>query len=125
MKSLFLIASFLFTSTSFAQIPMGKTPIYAVNYKYSTGNVSSGAWREIVTQIPSSISMVDIQDTSGQVMQLGVGSSGNEVAIPFYITRGGNGALLFQMNAYQRISVRAANSTGTATTGELLINFFQ
>lgn len=128
MKS---ILSFILVSIGLCSVPvqaeilLGKTPIYAVNYNYASGNVSSGQWVELVHSIPSSISFIEIQDTSGQIMVLGTGASGSEVALPFYVVRGGNDSLLFQINKFKRISIKAASSTGTASTGDILINFFQ
>lgn len=114
-----------------AEILLGKTPIYAVNYNFSTGNVSSAAFTQIVSSLPSSISYVQIQNNSGQILKIATGAAGSESVIPYLIPRGGTaygGAtseLYFTMRAFQRVSIQAALSTGTATTGELILNFFQ
>ena len=126
MKKLILCTLLgLMSFASFGESFLGKTPISTVFKSYATGNVTSTAWVEVVHSMPSSISFVQIYDTSGQVIKIARGASGSEVAIPLTIPRGGNDGdgFLFQISSGDRISVKSG--TATATTGELIMNFFQ
>lgn len=89
---------------------------------YSSTSVTTGAWVEIVSSLGGVASAIEIFDSSGQTMQLGVGASGKEVVL-LTIMPGGNGFLNFQVTPGSRLSLRAVS--GTASSGENNINFYQ
>lgn len=89
---------------------------------YSTTNVTTGAWVQLTAATTDVVSTAEIFDSSGQVMQLATGAAGSEVAIPLYVTPGGNGQIRLLIGKGVRLSVRAV--TATASVGELDINLY-
>jgi hypothetical protein len=66
--------------------------------------------------------MLEIFDSSGQTMELGMGASGSETRIAL-ILPGGNGQIPILIQQGTRLSVRAVS--GTASSGELDLNAYQ
>ena len=89
---------------------------------YSSTNVTTSAWVQLVAASSNKINTVCIFDSSGQTLKLGTGSAGNEV-MQIEIFPGGNGCENVSIASGTRISVEAIS--GTANVGELDINFYQ
>jgi hypothetical protein len=86
---------------------------------YSSTNVTTSAYVQLVASTSAATKRLQIFDSSGQTMILAVGGSGSEVD-KFYIFPGGID-INYAIPAGSRISVKAVS--GTASVGELSINF--
>jgi len=86
---------------------------------YSSVNVTTGAWVQLIASTTGITKRLEIFDSSGQTLELGVGAPASEVA-KTYIIPGGNGMTNLVIPAGSSLSVRAVS--GTANTGELTIN---
>ena len=106
-------------------VSTGKTLVTRVRRAYASGNVTTGAWVQLIAATPvgstKGITEIEIFDSSGQTLELGFGGSGSEVS-QIYIVPGGNGRLSFMVPTNTRVSIRAVSAT--AAVGELDINFY-
>lgn len=104
-------------------ISAGKTAINKVRNDYSSVNVTTAAYVELLSaaQFTTACTEVEIFDSSGQTLLLATGGAGSE-ADQVYIIPGGNGRIPLAIAASTRISVKAVSAT--ASVGELTINFF-
>lgn len=91
----------------------------SVNQDYSSGNVTTGAWTQLIASTAAAINLLCITDTSGQVMEIGTGSAASETRV-FLIAQGFSGCIPLRIAASTRVSVRAV--TGTANSGYLTIS---
>lgn len=91
----------------------------AVAYNYSTGNVTTAAWTQVIASVAADFNLVCITDQSGQVMELGVGASSSEIRI-FMIAPGFSGCIPLRVVAGSRLSVKAVSAT--ASSGYLTIS---
>jgi len=101
---------------------VGKYSILTVRNVYSSTNVTTAAWVQLVSAMPQSASEIEVFDSSGQTLKIGFGASGSEVT-QFQIIPGGNGKVPIRVPSGARVSIRSIS--GTASTGELDINFYQ
>lgn len=93
-----------------------------VRLVYSTTNVTTGAWVQLLASVgATAIKEIEIFDSSGETLELGVGAVGSEVSNS-YIFPGGNGRIPMQIAALSRLSVKAVSAT--ANSGELVINLY-
>jgi hypothetical protein len=99
----------------------GKTQVLDSRNDYSGTPVNTTSWTQLIASTPQAISEVEIFDSSGQTMELGIGPPSSETRI-LYISPGGNGRVPLIIPAGSRISIRAVS--GNATVGENLINFY-
>lgn len=89
---------------------------------YSTTNVTTGAWVELLASVgATAIKEIEIFDSSGETLELGIGAAASEVS-KSYVFPGGNGKTLMQIPAGARLSIKAVSAT--ASTGEILINLY-
>ena len=92
-----------------------------VRNDYTTTNVTTGAYVQLIASTAAAYNAIEIFDSSGQTLQLALGASGSEVN-QFLIFPGGNGRIPYTIAAASRVSVKAVS--GTANVGELSINFY-
>ena len=126
MKILFILSALVLSIAAHAENFLGHVPIFTIYHPYSgSGSVPTTGWTQLVASLPSNVSLLQIYDTSGQVMKIAKGASGSEVAFPMTIPRGGNNGdgTPVSLTSGTRISIEAASTT--ASTGEIIINFFQ
>lgn len=97
----------------------GLTPFVTARNVYSSTNVTSGAWVQLIASTASITNAIDVFDSSGQTLELGTGAAASETRL-ILIYPGGNGPQPVKIPASTRISIRAVS--GTANTGELDIN---
>lgn len=109
-------------SGAFVNSPEGKAVVTTVRQDYSAGSVVTATWTQIVASLSGPVTQLEIFDSSGQTLELGVGSSGNEVR-KILILPGGNGPAPVSLSSGDRVSVRAVSNP--ASVGELDINFYQ
>lgn len=81
---------------------------------YSSGNVTTGAWVQIDASTAAAINVICVNDTSGQIMELGTGSAASETRV-FLIAQGFSGCIPLRIASGTRLSLRAV--TATANTG--------
>jgi len=117
MKHLFFILMLLvFTAIARADVS------HSVNTRtdYTVTSVGTSSWVELYSSLPASVYKLTIFDSSGQTMEIGTGSAGNESRL--FILPPGGGEFALTVSAGTRVSIRAI--TGTASAGENDINFF-
>lgn len=116
--TLFLILA----SSAFADFG-NPSPGSVIRYTYSGSTVTTSAWTQLSASLPNVVRAVQIFDSSGQTMQLGLGPSGSEIAMPWYIYPGGqNDMIPMVAGPYNRLVIRAIS--GNATQGELDLNLY-
>lgn len=93
------------------------TPIRNV---YSSVNITTGAYVQLVASLSSTTNYLDIFDSSGQAMILATGGSGSEVD-QAYIPPGGD-QIPLRIPSGTRVSYKALSAN--ATSGYLLMNFY-
>lgn len=97
-------------------------PFLTVRNAYVSVNVTTGAWVQLVASTAREATAIEIFDSSGQTLKLGVGGSGSEVTL-VTVFPGGNGFIPVDIPQGSRVSIRAI--TGTANTGELDLDLMQ
>lgn len=100
----------------------GRTSIVLARNDYTTTNVTTAAYVQLVASTSDVINQLYIFDSSGQTLFLAVGAAASEVN-KAYIVPGGNGILNLTIPAGSRISIKAVSATASA--GELSISFFK
>lgn len=91
------------------------TPVYN---SYSSTNVTTSAYVQLIASITSEVDLVSIFDSSGQAMIIATGGAGSEVDQLYVPPGGGDFPLLIA--AGTRLSIKAL--TATASSGYLLVN---
>ncbi len=102
---------------------IGRIPIQRVRLDYSSTNVTTGAWVELLASCPRA-KFLEIFDSGGRVMELSHGATGSENAsiFPFYIVPGGKPTENYvPISEGQRLSIRAVDAS--ATNGQIILNF--
>lgn len=97
----------------------GKAKVELIRNVYSSVNVTTAAYVQLVASTSGEINWIDIFDSSGETLVLATGAAAAEVD-QVYIFPGGNQKIPLQIAAGTRISVKAISAT--ASVGELLIN---
>jgi hypothetical protein len=92
-------------------------PVYNV---YSSTNITTSAYTQLVASTTSAANAVDIFDSSGQGMILATGTAGSETIVA-YVPPGG-ASYQVAIPASTRVAYKAL--TANATSGYLLINFW-
>lgn len=93
-----------------------------VRLVYSTTNVTTGAWVQLLSTVGAAeIMEIEIFDSSGETLELGVGAAGSEVA-NVYVIPGGNGKIPVKIAANARLAIKAVSAT--ANSGEIVINLY-
>ena len=106
------------TSSSTGGTAIANAPVYNV---YSTTNVLTSAYVQLIASTSNAASTVKIFDSSGQAMILAIGASGSEV-VQVYVPPGGD-AFTLSIPAGSRVAYKAL--TANATSGYLLISLLQ
>ena len=88
---------------------------------YASTSVSTAAYTQVIASTAAEADVVEIFDSSGQVLVLATGAAGSE-ADKFYIFPGGNGRVPLLIPAGTRIAIKAID--GNATAGQFLINLY-
>jgi hypothetical protein len=90
-----------------------------VYHNYAVQGATTLAWLQIIASTSAVISEWDVFDSSGQVLEIGVGAAGAEVRFAL-IAPGGGAPFKHQLAAGSRVSIKAvdANTAG----GKLVIN---
>lgn len=106
-------------------IPVSPTPVAPVvntilyRQDYGVTPVTTAAWVQIIASTGAAISHVYIFDSSGSVMELGVGPAAGEIS-KIYVPPGGSGAgWPLSIPAGSRLAIRAVDVD--ATVGQIVI----
>lgn len=93
-----------------------------VRLAYSATNVTTGAWIELLASVGAvAVKEIEIFDSSGETLELGVGAAASEVSKSFVVP-GGNGRIPMQIAAGTRLAIKAVSAT--ANSGEIVINLY-
>lgn len=90
---------------------------------YSSTNVTTGAWVQIIASTAAVINAFTLFDSSGQTLELGTGGVGVETRQLIIPPGGIDGLVPLAIPAATRVSLRAIS--GTASTGEFDLTGFQ
>lgn len=99
----------------------GRSVVTTVRNDYSSVNVTTGAWVQLVASLSATVNMIEIFDSSGQTLEIGTGAVASETRL-IILTPGGNGQVPVTIASGTRVSIRAISAT--ASSGELDINFY-
>lgn len=98
------------------------SPKNKIRLVYSSTNVTTGAWVELLSSVGASeIKEIEIFDSSNETLELGLGAAGSEVS-QVYVFPGGNGRIPMQIAASARLAIKAVSAT--ANSGEIVINLY-
>ena len=101
---------------------VAKTALAKATIDYSSTNVTSAAYVELIASVGStSVTEVEIFDSSGQALVLATGAASSEVE-KVYITPGGNGRIPLSIASGTRVAIKALSDSATA--GLILVNFY-
>lgn len=103
------------------QVGYAKSFLFRRDYGSSPLNTAAG-YEEINAAIPDDIDLLEIFDSSGETLLIGLGAAASEVD-EFYIMPGGNGKVYLRIASGTRVAVKAVSND--ATSGELTINAFK
>jgi hypothetical protein len=103
------------------QVGYAKSFLYRRDYGSSPLNTAAG-YEELNASIPDDIDLLEIFDSSGETLLIGLGAASSEVD-EFYILPGGNGKVYLHITSGTRVAVKAVSNN--ATSGELTINAFK
>lgn len=102
-------------------LQQGKSVVTTVRNDYSSVNVGTVTWVELVASLSSAVTELEIFDSSGQTLELGIGAASSETRL-ILVFPGGNGRVPVAIASGARVSVRAVSAT--ADVGEIDINFY-
>lgn len=91
-----------------------------VRNDYSSVNVTTAAYVELVASTAGLYKKLQIFDSSGQTLKIAIGAAASEVDI-LLVFPGGNDMIEVNIPAASRVSIRAVSAT--ASVGELCVNF--
>lgn len=80
---------------------------------YASTNVTTGAWVELVAATSADITEIEIFDSSGRLLELGVGAAAAETR-KILVIPGGNGLIPIDIPSGTRLSLRAVDANATA-----------
>lgn len=89
---------------------------------YTVTSVTTTAYVQLIASTSAVVNRISIFDSSGQTLALATGAAGSEI-IQLYIFPGGNGQEELYIPGGTRVAIKAVS--GTASVGELDINFYQ
>jgi hypothetical protein len=99
----------------------GESQTETVRNEYGVTPVTTGAWVTLVASLASAIKALEIFDSSGQTLEIGIGGIGSEVR-QLLVFPGGNGKVPCIIPSSTRVSIRAVSAN--ASVGEIDINFY-
>ena len=94
-----------------------KSYVGSARHDYSGGNVTTGAWTQLIASLASAVNGIMLFDSSGQTLELGVGAPASEARVLLIPPGGLNGFIPLRIASGARVSVRAVSAD--ATEGEL------
>lgn len=107
--------------TSIPVLAKGSTKVGLARNDYSSTNVTTAAYVQLIASTSATTNTVEIFDSSGETLVFAIGGAGSEVD-QFYINPGGNGQISFTIPSGTRISIKAI--TSSANTGYINLNLY-
>lgn len=102
-----------------------KKPLQTVAIDMSVTSIGSGSWVQLVSKLLYAARSVEIFNGSSSAFSLGIGSSGNEAALPYTVIPGGTaGAVLISQTFPAGARLTAKSIGGSPTQGLLIFNFY-
>lgn len=104
---------------------LGRTYLASTRNDYTSTSVTTGAYVQLFASaaVTNAVNIVEIFDSSGQTLELGVDAAGgvsySRVAL---IVPGGNGQINLRISSGSSVAVRAVSAT--ANTGEIDVNLY-
>lgn len=95
----------------------------SVRNVYSSTNVTTGAWVQLIASTAALINCITVFDSSGQTLELGTGAALSESRVMIVPPGGLGGCIRLRIPASTRLSIRAISAT--ASVGELDITGLQ
>jgi hypothetical protein len=99
----------------------GKAYAASARNNYASVNVTTSAWTQLIASTAAAATEIEIFDSSGETLELGIGAAASESRIAIIIP-GGNGRIPVAVASGSRLSVRAISAN--ATVGEICINLY-
>jgi hypothetical protein len=99
----------------------GHTLTEFVRNDYSSVNVTTAAYVQLIASTSNTYKEIEIFDSSGQTLKIATGAAASEVD-KFLVFPGGNGRIKLTIPSGTRISIRAVSAT--ASTGEISVNLY-
>ena len=120
---------------------IGRRIVWTLRYNIAGGNITTGAWQQILASVPYAVCAVEVFNQSGSILKISNGTPGNEAAglIPYTIFPGGTTQVIPFESGPDKPSSSGPSIPGVrkglpltcqaqdvnATTGYLIINGFQ
>jgi hypothetical protein len=105
-----------------ANLPTPLTSVILTTYlNYALTNVTNAAWTQLVAATGARITKISLYDTSGFILEVGLGAPGAESRL-FIINAGGFGSMDVLIPAASRVSIRAITGS-PVSIGDLTINY--
>lgn len=98
---------------------VGRSIVTTARNDYSSVNVTTGAWVQLSASLSAIVSRVQVFDSSGQTLEIGIGAAASETRL--FIVPPGGIDIDAAIAASTRISIRAISAT--ASSGEIDANF--
>jgi hypothetical protein len=102
--------------------PTGRAYADSVRNDYSSTNVTTGAWVQLIASTAAAINGITIFDSCGQTLELGTGAAASESRVMIIPPGGIDGFVPLAIASGTRVSVRAVSAT--CSSGELDITGF-
>jgi hypothetical protein len=97
----------------------GKTIPTTTFVNYGAASVTTGAWTQLVASVSANVEEIQIFDSSGQTLEIGIGAAASEARL-FLVPPGGT-TVQAKILSGARVSIRAVS--GLANSGNLVINY--
>lgn len=101
---------------------LGRKPVKTIVYSAAGGNITTGAWKEILASLGVPCTSLEIYNSTGQPLKLATGGAGSEVTTYTVVPNGTTEVLGIGFASGTRLSAKAIGSN--ATTGYLILNLF-
>lgn len=106
---------------------LARKPYSTIAYNAASmgNNITTAAWKEIVAALETAACAVEIFNSTGRILQISLGASGqeDENVMKYTIIPGGSEILVpSEWMRGKRLSLKAVDAN--ATTGWLIFNFF-
>ena len=100
----------------------GRSYVASVRNDYSSVNVTTGAWVELIASTAATINALTLFDSCGETLELGTGAAAAETRTLLIPPGGIDGQFQLTIPSGSRISIRAVS--GDCTVGEIAFTGF-
>lgn len=97
----------------------GRSYADSVRNDYSSVNVTTGAWVQLIASTAADINEITLFDSSGQTLELGTGAAASESRVLIVPPGGIDGTVPLRIPSGTRLAIRAVSATANA--GEITI----